>query len=310
MKKPTKVLFHRDYRGFQGGHLKLYDYINHVDSVDWLQSEVFVDPASREDHLWSNHPHLVESYQPEAANILFIAGTDWRALNAFEGIEEQVPVVNLIQHIRHSQPKHELSTYLPRKALRICVSQEVAVALRQTELCNGPIHTIENGIDLSLLPPPPSDQQGVLIAGLKNPELDKSLCDRLRGHSIEVECLTSHIPRSVYLEKLSKTRIAVTLPNKTEGFYLPALEAMAMGLALVCPDCVGNRSFCRDCVTCLMPEMDLKSLEAASLRLVEDTDLSQRLRTNALAQSRLHSIEMERGLFLNLMRRIVDEPLT
>jgi glycosyltransferase involved in cell wall biosynthesis len=182
--------------------------------------------------------------------------------------------------------------------------------LRQTELCNGPIHTIENGIDLSLLPPPPSDQQGVLIAGLKNPELAKSLCDRLRGHSIEVECLTSHIPRSVYLEKLSKTRIAVTLPNKTEGFYLPALEAMAMGLALVCPDCVGNRSFCRDCVTCLMPEMDLKSLEAASLRLVEDTDLSQRLRTNALAQSRLHSIEMERGLFLNLMRRIVDEPLT
>jgi len=310
MKKPSKVLFHRDYRGFQGGHLKLYDYISHVDSVDWLQSEVFVDPASRDDHLWSNHVHLVESYQPGAANILFIAGTDWRALNPFEGIEEQVPVVNLIQGFNHTQPKHELFTYLPRKALRICVSQEVAVAVNQTGLCNGPIHTIENGIDLSLLPSTPIHQKGILIAGLKNPELTKSLCDRLRQHSIEVECLTSHIPRSVYLEKLSKRLIVVTLPKKREGFYLPALEAMAMGLALVCPDCVGNRSFCRDGVTCLMPEMDLQSLEAASLRLVEDTDLSQRLRTNALAQSRLHSIEKERGLFLSLMRRIVDEPLT
>lgn len=306
MKQPTKVLFHRDYRGFQGGHLKLYDYINHVDSVDWLQSEVFVDPASHDDHLWSNHPHLAESYQPRAANILFIAGTDWRALNAFEGIEEQIPIVNLIQGFNHCQPKHELFAYLPRKAFRVCVSQELADALQQSDHCNGQIYTIENGIDLSLLPSPPSHQHGILIAGLKNPELAKSLYERLRMLSIEVECLTSYIPRSVFLDKLSKRKIAITLPMKREGFYLPALEAMAMGLALVCPDCVGNRSFCRDGVTCLMPAMDLPSLEAATLRLVKDAELANFLRTNALAQSRLHSIEKERGLFLNLIRRIVD----
>jgi glycosyltransferase involved in cell wall biosynthesis len=82
---------------------------------------------------------------------------------------------------------------------------------------------------------------------------------------------------------------------------------MAMGLAVVCPDCVGIRSFCRDGLTCLMPNMDLQSLEAAIFRLINDTELSQCLRTNALAQSRLHSLERERGVFLDLMRRIVDD---
>jgi hypothetical protein len=56
--------------------------------------------------------------------------------------------------------------------------------------------------------------------------------------------------------------------------------------------------------------MDLLSLEAAIFRLINDTDLSQFLRTNALAQSRLHSLQRERGFFLDLMRRIVEDPLS
>ena len=43
------------------------------------------------------------------------------------------------------------------------------------------------------------------------------------------------------------------LPNETEGFYLPALEGMALGTIVVCPDCVGNRSFCLPQVNAFRP---------------------------------------------------------
>ena len=43
---------------------------------------------------------------------------------------------------------------------------------------------------------------------------------------------------------MARARVTVLVPNPKEGFYLPALEAMALGTIVVCPDCVGNRSFC------------------------------------------------------------------
>lgn len=43
------------------------------------------------------------------------------------------------------------------------------------------------------------------------------------------------------------------LPNQTEGFYLPALEALALGTVVLCPDAIGKRGFCRPGWNCLQP---------------------------------------------------------
>ena len=62
---------------------------------------------------------------------------------------------------------------------------------------------------------------------------------------------------------MSRGRLVVLLPLAEEGFYLPALEAMAMGCVVICPDCVGNRAFCVDEVTALVPDHDVAAVEAA-----------------------------------------------
>lgn len=303
------ILFHRDYRCFQGGHLKLYDYVNHVDSTDWLTSSIYVAPTSNKDHLWLNHPNLVHKYDPLSANILFLAGTDWRALSSFPNIEEDIPVINLIQHVRHANPSLELYSYLSKKAIRICVSNEVAEAIRCTEICNGPIYTITNCIDLDLMEQFRTNafqQNKVLIAGIKQPSLANELLNRLLAKNINASCLDSHTDRLDYLQKISNSYIIVTLPNQTEGFYLPALEAMAMGKPLICPDCIGNRSFCFDGINCLMPQLNIASLENAVLSLLANADLANKLAMNGLSQSLAHNIHKERSLFLDLLKNVCN----
>jgi glycosyltransferase involved in cell wall biosynthesis len=307
---PVKtILFHRAYQGFTGGHLKFNDYLDHADSVNWTRTTIYVDPSSSHDHLWRNHPGLVDTYNPDNADILFIAGTDWRALNPYPDIDNHKTIVNLIQHIRHANPSHELYSYLSRKAVRICVSQQVSDAITATGKCNGPIHTIPNGIALGKLPTPEaSTPYNVVIAGLKQPALAKELRSRLELRGISVDCLLQQIPRVDYLKRVGLARIVVTLPNATEGFYLPALEAMAMGVPLICPDCVGNRSFCQNGITCLMPNLDPVDIEKSVLYLLGDVAFANTMRDNALMQSHFYDLRRERQAFLQLLSNFSIQP--
>jgi glycosyltransferase involved in cell wall biosynthesis len=302
MTSAKTILFHRVYHRFTGGHLKFNDYLDHVSSASWARAHIYVDPSSNSNHLWQEHPGLVATYNPDKADILFIAGTDWRALRAYPGIDRHKTIINLIQGVRHANPKHELYSYLQHKAVRICVSQEVANAITDTGECNGPIHVIPNGIDLDKLPlSGSSPQYDVFIAGLKQPALANELSDRLLLRGISVDCLTQQIPRNDYLNRISLARIVVALPYAAEGFYLPALEVMAMGISLICPDCIGNRSFCQDGITCLMPSLDPVHIEQSVLRLLNNAMLATDLRTNALHQSRFYDTIRERQAFLQIL---------
>jgi len=299
---PRRILFHRYYEGFSGGHLKLKDYIDHTLSVKWLEPLLFVDSSSQSFHLWNNHRCLTKEYSPMSADIVFVAGIDWRALNNFIGIEYQKPIINLIQHVRHADPGTELYSYLSRKAIRICVSQEVADAIANTKVCNGAIYTIQNGVELRDLNNESCQTcYDVAIAGLKNPKLAFELDLMLTKIGMSVLTLTRQLPRDQYLSKIKHARVVITLPNHREGFYLPALEAMVMEIPLVCPDCIGNRSFCRDNDTCLMPSFDASSIVDSALELLRNDELANRLKHNAKIQSSLHSLESERKSFLEIL---------
>jgi glycosyltransferase involved in cell wall biosynthesis len=100
---------------------------------------------------------------------------------------------------------------------------------------------------------------------------------------------------------MNRADIVVTLPFPVEGFYLPALEAMAMGKALVCPDCIGNRSFCQHEINCLMPAFQLDSIEAAVLRLLSAPDLTRKLKERAFSDSQTYNIERERTQFSQIL---------
>ncbi|MCI0465871.1 MAG: glycosyltransferase, partial [Beijerinckiaceae bacterium] len=105
-------------------------------------------------------------------------------------------------------------------------------------------------------------------------------------------------------QRMADARIAVTLPHEAEGFFLPALEGMALGCAVICPDCIGNRGFCIDGETCLMPSAELEELAAAVMRLAGDPAYTQALAAAANAMSARFDLKCERMAFLDILNRL------
>ena len=301
------ALFYRDYRQFSGGHLKVWDYFNHVRASTSHEPRIAFSADSRWDSTnpWLNARDFVFDWQPETADLLFLAGTDWRVVNNESSTR---PIINLIQHPRHAEPGSELRSYLRRRAVRICVSPEVTDAIEQTGEANGPVLTISNGIDLSAFESEKTETGrsiDVLICGLKSPELANDVARELSGPDLSLELAVEWMPRPQYIAKLCAAKIAVFVPRPNEGFYLPALEGMAAGAVVVCPDCFGNRSFCRDRVNCFRPELKAEAIVGATRAAMAQAPEGRRaMIEQAAATAQQHSLATERAEFLRILSEI------
>ncbi len=310
-----KVLFRRAFRNFTGGHLKVWDYFNHVNAAPGYSTGIYFTPES----VWdATNPWLalraeVESrWEPAAADVLFLGGQDWLQLPREERRHYRRPVINLIQHVHHGDPAHPFSAFLEHRAIRVCVSAEVQAAIQATSRVNGPTIIIPNGIDLAGENSPPAAGRTVdwLICGMKTGqsavarELARRLATAYPRDTIEL--LTKLLPRTDFLAKVAQARRAVLLPRATEGFYLPALEAMALGALVICPDCLGNRSFCQDGTNAVVPA----SAAAADLwqALQRARSLPHPEEAAILAQARAiaaqHSLANERAACHELLAAI------
>ena len=310
--QPRTVWFYRDYVRLFGGHVKHSHYFDHVRRVPGFAPRItFSAEPSNESlarerrRLWpAGGGAMAERWEPADRDVLFLAGVDWRYLYG-RGLETLAnPRINLIQHVRHAHNGTELFRYLSEKAIRICVSQEVADAISATGRTNGPVLTIPNGIDVA-----PFDSVGggspagfdgrrrrVTIVGYKNPELARTLSERLDGAAIEHLMLSEFLDRSAFLALLRESRIAVCLPREREGFYLPALEAMASGCLVVTMDCIGNRGFCRHEENCLIAGPDHESLFRETQRvLAMSASEREHMHRQALDTAAEHSLEAERS---------------
>ena len=256
-------------------------------------------PASRDNA-------TVARWEPGRHDLLFLAGVDWRYLAkcGFEALTN--PRINLIQGVRHAHEGTELYGYLAERAVRICVSQEVADAISATGRTRGPILTIPNGIDVTPFEPAgegspagyETRRKAITIAGYKRLELARGLSGRLDAARIEHRLLTNFTDRDIFLGLLAESRVTVCLPYAEEGFYLPALEAMAAGAIVVTLDCVGNRGFCRHEENCLIAEPDPESLcRAAKRALAMSTPERGRMHQLARDTAAGHSLQAERQRF-------------
>lgn len=304
-----RMLFFRDFHGLTGGHLKVWHYFNHVRHLPGYRPLIHFS----KDSLWDEsnpwrplRDQVLPHYQPAQSDYLFLAGLDWRMLSHEERIRPVRPIINLIQGVGHAQPGDPRYGFLHYRAIRICVSAEIAERLRETGRVNGPLHVIPNGLDLNELPLPAADGQSdldLLIVGLKNPSLARQLHAQLATSAGRIELLAEPLPRRLFLSKLARAKIALFLPLPAEGFYLPALEGMALGALVICPDCIGNRSFCLPEKTCLRPPYTLKALleavENARRLAVQERD---RLLKNAAQKVLQHDLLKERRAFHRLLR--------
>ena len=105
--------------------------------------------------------------------------------------------------------------------------------------------TIPNAIDVERLAESPGSgprDLDVLVCQQAARDADAEVAARLDAPGAG-EMIDIRIPRARSSTGRARA-VAVFVPNPKEGFYLPALEGMALGTLVVCPDCLGNRSYC------------------------------------------------------------------
>ena len=114
------------------------------------------------------------------------------------------------------------------------------------------------------------------------------------------------VPLSVDTWKadVARAAVAVPLPHPTEGFFLPGLEAMALGCPLVMPDCRGNGEYAMDDGNCLMPAAEPGALAAAVERLLADPALAARLVVAGQETAARDLLASEREAFAALLDRL------
>lgn len=302
-----RMLFHRDYHGYTGGHGKLRDYIGHVAAHPGWSSAVYLTPQSERtpDNPFLHAPGLTDCWQPGAADVLLLGGMDWAAVPALRPTQ---PVINLVQHVRHADPALPLRAFLSRRAIRVCVSTAVAEAIRATGEVNGPVRVIPAAVDTALLARlgltvPHLD---VFIGALKQPALGAALATALTAAGLRVCLQTRLLPRAQYLARMAAAAIVVTLPELTEGFYLPGLEALGMGRPLVQYDCLGSRDYLRDGDNALVPSSDVTAMARAVLLVRGDAALRTRLAASARRAAAQFDLVAERGRVHALLDELDD----
>jgi hypothetical protein len=304
-----RVIFYRDYVRFFGGHLKVFHYFNHLSGLDGFYPEIFFSQRSSLDQ---SNPWFGEKVSQDKdlswkdGDVLFLAGADW---NFFRDkiIPEHVPIINLIQGVRHADPSTPLFKFLPQKAIRICVSHQVCLALEKTGITNGHTFTIENGCDLPLANNSDQDSKSidVLICAMKNKEMGRKVYRKTKDLASNVELLDQILPRDTFLTKIKDSRIAVFFPHPAEGFFLPDLEAMVSRSLAICPDCVGNRSFCIPDQTCLMPEYKADEIVLAIQKALSMNSLDlDSLLNSAQKNSQNYSLHKEQSSFLEIVKNL------
>lgn len=251
-----KISFYRHYAGYTGGHQKVRDYIQHFIDLGWQASLCLEGQSSTEPDLFNNIAglDLEREYTPQDADIVFLAGMDWQQFLPL-GIKNK-HVVNLIQHVRHADPTQPLFDFLSQPATRICVSKSVHEAILPH--ANGPVHTIPMGHKIDKKPV--KKRNDIYILANKQPNLGQQLTDYFLLHQYSVICHDRYVEKQAVLDAMASSRISITLPHQTEGFYLPGIEAMTLSDIAIVPDCIASIEYTagfNNAVRCTLDYQDI-----------------------------------------------------
>jgi glycosyltransferase involved in cell wall biosynthesis len=305
------VVFHRNFQRFQGGHLKVFHYFEHVRSSPDYDALIrfTADSVWNSSNPWSGlRDSVIAPGEDVSADILFVAGMDWLSIEPQRRASSPVPIINLIQDFRPARRSSPLREFLAHPAIRICVSPEIQDELQDS--VEGPIFTVPIGFDLERLPKGlPTEQREIdcMVLAIKEQRLGGSIAKRLTAAGHRVSLFDRPVPRDELLEAMARSRVTVHLPASREGAYLPALESMALGAAVVCPDCVGNRSFCRDGDTALVPARNGRAIvKAAHAALTASPHELEEMLSRAHLEAMGRGLDSERARFLEILDRAGD----
>ncbi len=228
-----------------GGALKLLHYYEHALASEFGRHVIAFMPRDTD---WSDsnpwiayRRRVTHSIHWDSVAVVVISGWGWDRFipKRFHAVPP-FRVVYLVQSFEGIDPRDSRFRHLSNPAVRLCVGAPLERALRATRAANGPVHTIPAGLDLSAVPARRHHDLDILIVGWKRRDIAGRVAKLLNISGLRAELLTEMVSRGKFLERLAAARVVVCLPAKVEGFYLPALEAMAAGALTVCPDVRGN----------------------------------------------------------------------
>lgn len=250
--------------------------------------------------LFSDVPNVLHShfYEPEKADVVFLAGKDWKAYLP-KRVKEQ-RVINLIQHVRHGDKNHPLFHFLEHEALRICVSEPVREAI--LPYANGDCVTIKMGHSI----PDVSAETDLdlYILGKKNSKFAADIELWARDSGITVYADTGLVARENVFKNFARAKVSLVLPNPTEGFFLPGIEAMALSERVVVPDSVGNRGYCKPNTNITLCDYDklacITAIEEAFLKLKKPVHQFEKFR--GVREARSYTMVAERETYHKLLK--------
>jgi glycosyltransferase involved in cell wall biosynthesis len=227
---------------------------------------------------------------------------------------EGIPILNLVQGLRHLDPGNIRYQYLLEKAIRICVSRAVFEKLKKDKSVNNPIFHISNGIDRSDFPrilPYCKKNIDLLIIGSKRNKYSSLVkliihlkkCLSLSNRKIVL--VRDYMPRKDFLSTVNHAKVTLFIPYKEEGFYLPALEGMALGTLVVCPDCGGNRDYCKDKKNSYVPKYNIRDIINTVVDALDNSKSNtKKIIENAKKTAIEQSLNKERKEFLTILGNI------
>ena len=298
------ILLIRDFLGPTGGHIKVFHYLQYMHQSGLVRPQIYLTPTSVRDHsnfFLTNPDLLVESVGGH--DLLFLGGVDWPTANALGLLQTNVPIIGLLQNVRHAEPNDGYPPYHHYRATRICNSREVADAIRRLGEPNGPLYVIPSAFaPLTHLRVDPSQRNvDVFIAGFKDPVLAEIVGSRLTNAGVTVDLITKYVPFDDYHRRMAQARVAILFMYRQEGSPLPPLAAMGLGVAVVCPDTPGIHDYCRHDETALLPDREAGALVEATRRLLADSALYARLCANGSRIAEYHTLERERSEFIPIL---------
>ena len=302
--------------GPSGGALKVRHYFEHALDFEHVLASEFgartalfmpADTPWTAGNPWTPHRSRARSaIDWSAVAVAVISGWGWdRFIPARFHAAPPFRIIYLVQSFGRIDPRDSQFRHLANPATRICVSRPLERALRGQGTANGPIHAIPAGIEPDVLRTPRGSDAEVLIVGFKRPDIARSLASALAGSGIAAEMLMDTCPRREFLRRLAGARVVVCLPAVREGFYLPALESMAVGSLTVCPDVLGN-DYCADRINCFKPAYRVEALAQAVAEAAElDASRVEAMRRAAQATAREYSYDAERRRFQAVLRGVL-----
>ena len=316
--------------GLAGGVIKILDYADHAAQLG-RRVLLWAPPLPNDDPLVMKLPvlgrlldspnvdlRLLDDLALDRSDVvLFTDPTHHELIERSTTVDFGPRLLHLIQGTRHANPRWQDGRnyrLLHRPMSRISVSHEVTTAIKPLVNERYPVHTIVEGHDIDYFSHRPTT--GPTVPGVTRvlyttwkSDLGDRIQERLShidgSHRIAWIAVREPLSWPTLRNRYHGADIFLCAPGPEEGFYLPGLEAMAAGAAVITALVGGNAAYVRPGHNAAVAGYDDVDSHIEALRtLVADVDLRASLVESAFATAQLHRLDRERDEFAAVLATV------